>query len=86
MSVFTNLLPPRHADCLSVLDVAHKHVDLGAAATANISTRLRLRARDVRREFESRHHTAERQIVAESPRQGLARRVLLSIATRTDAD
>ena len=86
MSVFTNLLPPRHADCLSVLDVAHKHVDLGAAATANISTRLRLRARDVRLEFESRHHSLEERPVPDAPRAGLARRVLLSIATRTDTD
>ena len=80
--------------------MAHKHVDLGAVAAARVGERLRSPGRDVRRQFESRHHGLERgvgSLVAPSPagtgtssqaapRRGIAARLLLSIATRTDAD
>ncbi|MDP9222486.1 MAG: hypothetical protein M3P18_01255 [Actinomycetota bacterium] len=71
--------------------VAHKHVDL---AVENVQARHRLRGREILREFESRHHSEERTLgslvapalMAPGRQPSLIKRLLPSIAVRTDAD
>ena len=75
--------------------MAHKHVDL---KVKEARTRHRLRARDVLRGFESRHHIEESKLLSFVPAAsiptgsvaprtpGVVKRILLSIGTRTDRD
>jgi len=81
--------------------VAHRHVDLGAVAAGRVAERMRYRGRDIRQQFESRHHGVERNVgslmgpsaahtsqpfTSRARRRGLVTRLLASIATRTDTD